>query len=86
MYLKELLKKTKTKGLKKDTKLDIIGESSAMQEVFRSIGKLSNTIATVLIQVSQVLVKNYSKSLHKNSPRNDMPFIALNMADIPKEL
>ena len=45
-----LEEKPKTKGLKKDTKLDIIGESSAMQEVFRSIGKLSNTIATVLIQ------------------------------------
>ena len=40
----------KTKGLKADTKLDIIGESQSMQNVFRSIGKLSNTIATVLIQ------------------------------------
>ena len=46
-----LEEKPKTKGLKKETKLDIIGESNAMQNVFRSIGKLSNTIATVLIQV-----------------------------------
>ena len=45
-----LEEKPKTKGLKKETKLDIIGESNAMQNVFRSIGKLSNTIATVLIQ------------------------------------
>ena len=79
--------KPKTKGLKKNTKLDIIGESPAMQEVFRSIGKLSNTIATVLIQGESGTGKELiANSLHKNSPRHDMPFIALNMADIPKEL
>jgi len=79
--------KPKTKGLKKNTKLDIIGESPAMQEVFRSIGKLSNTIATVLIQGDSGTGKELiANSLHKNSPRHDMPFIALNMADIPKEL
>tara|TARA_B100001250_G_scaffold266612_1_gene229969 strand:- start:2216 stop:3592 length:1377 start_codon:yes stop_codon:yes gene_type:complete len=79
--------KPKTKGLKKDTKLDIIGESPAMQEVFRSIGKLSSTIATVLIQGESGTGKELiANSLHKNSPRHDMPFIALNMADIPKEL
>ena len=82
-----LEEKPKTKGLKKETKLDIIGESNAMQNVFRSIGKLSNTIATVLIQGESGTGKELiAKSLHKNSPRHDMPFIALNMADIPKEL
>tara|TARA_B100001113_G_scaffold80790_3_gene63711 strand:+ start:150 stop:1526 length:1377 start_codon:yes stop_codon:yes gene_type:complete len=82
-----LEEKPKTKGLKSDTKLDIIGESQAMQDVFRSIGKLSNTIATVLIQGESGTGKELiAKSLHKNSPRYDMPFIALNMADIPKEL
>ena len=82
-----LEKKPKTKGLKKDTNLDIIGESQAMQNVFRAIGKLSNTIATVLIQGESGTGKELiAKSLHKNSPRHDMPFIALNMADIPKEL
>ena len=82
-----LEEKPKTKGLKKDTKLDIIGESQAMQNVFRAIGKLSNTIATVLIQGESGTGKELiAKSLHKNSPRHDMPFIALNMADIPKEL
>ena len=76
-----------TKGLKKDVKLDIIGESLPMQNVFRAIGKLSNTIATVLVQGESGTGKELiAKSLHKNSPRNDMPFIALNMADIPKEL
>ena len=79
--------KPKTKGLKKDNKLDIIGESQAMQNVYRAIGKLSNTIATVLIQGESGTGKELiAKSLHKNSPRQDMPFIALNMADIPKEL
>ena len=58
-----------------------------MQIVFRSIGKLANTNATVLIQGESGTGKELvSKSLHKNSPRHDMPFIALNMADIPKEL
>ena len=58
-----------------------------MQNVFRAIGKLSSTIATVLIQGESGTGKELiAKSLHKNSPRNDMPFIALNMADIPKEL
>ena len=82
-----LEERPKTKGLKKETKVDIVGESNAMQDVFRSIGKLSNTIATVLIQGESGTGKELiAKSLHKNSPRHDMPFIALNMADIPKEL
>ena len=82
-----LEEKPLTKGLKKDVKLDIIGESLPMQNVFRAIGKLSNTIATVLVQGESGTGKELiAKSLHKNSPRHDMPFIALNMADIPKEL
>ena len=82
-----LEEKPLTKGLKKDMKLDIIGESLPMQNVFRAIGKLSNTIATVLVQGESGTGKELiAKSLHKNSPRHDMPFIALNMADIPKEL
>ena len=58
-----------------------------MQVVFRAIGKLSNTNATVLVQGESGTGKELiAKSLHKNSPRFDMPFIALNLADIPKEL
>ena len=72
---------------KKVSKTDIIGSAASMQMVFRSIGKLSHTNATVMILgesgTGKELVAN---SLHKNSPRSDMPFIALNMADIPKEL
>jgi len=79
--------KPKTKGLKTKAKTDIIGESASMQTVFRAIGKLSTTTATVLVQGESGTGKELiAKSLHKNSPRYDMPFIALNMADIPKEL
>ena len=81
------LEKTDTEKPKKITKTEIIGSAPSMQNVFRSIGKLSNTTATVLIQGESGTGKELiAKSLHKNSPRNDMPFIALNMADIPKEL
>src|SRR6056300_463733 len=82
-----LEEKPKTKGLKTKAKTDIIGESASMQTVFRAIGKLSTTTATVLVQGESGTGKELiAKSLHKNSPRYDMPFIALNMADIPKEL
>ena len=80
-----LEEKPKTKGLKTDTNLDIIGESHAMQNVFRAIGKLSTTIATVLIQGESGTGKELiAKSLHKNSPRHDMPFIALNWQTFQK--
>ena len=82
-----LEQKPSTKGLKASPKTDIIGKAQSMQMVFRAIGKLSNTNATVLVQGESGTGKELiAKSLHKNSPRHDMPFIALNMADIPKEL
>jgi two-component system nitrogen regulation response regulator GlnG len=82
-----LEKKPSTRGLKSSPKTDIIGKAQSMQMVFRAIGKLSNTNATVLVQGESGTGKELiAKSLHKNSPRHDMPFIALNMADIPKEL
>ncbi len=79
--------KPKTSGLKAISSSEIIGNASSMQIVFRAIGKLSNTNATVLIEGESGTGKELiAKSLHKNSPRYDMPFVALNMADIPKEL
>ena len=81
------LEENKLPAPKKISKSEIIGSAPSMQVVFRSIGKLANTNATVLIQGESGTGKELvSKSLHKNSPRFDMPFIALNMADIPKEL
>jgi len=67
--------------------MEIIGEAPAMQEVFRSIGRLARSNITVLINgesgTGKELVAN---ALHKHSPRRSSPFIALNMAAIPKEL
>lgn len=65
----------------------IIGEAPAMQEVFRIIGRLSHSNMTVLIHgesgTGKELVAN---ALHQHSPRAQQPFIALNMAAIPKDL
>ncbi len=66
---------------------DIIGSAPAMQEVFRAIGRLSSSNLTVLITGESGTGKELvAKALHKHSPRNDQPFIALNTAAIPKEL
>ena len=81
--VKKALEEQKEAKPKKVSKSEIIGSAPSMQVVFRSIGKLANTNATVLIQGESGTGKELvSKSLHKNSPRHDMPFIA----DIPKEL
>jgi len=65
----------------------IIGEAPAMQEVFRIIGRLSHSSMTVLIHgesgTGKELVAN---ALHRHSPRAQQPFIALNMAAIPRDL
>ncbi len=66
---------------------EIIGEAPAMQEVFRAIGRLSQSNITVLINGESGTGKELvAKALHKHSPRADSPFIALNMAAIPKDL
>ncbi len=66
---------------------EIIGESPAMQEVFRAIGRLSHSNVTVLINGASGTGKELvSHALHDNSPRAKGPFIALNMAAIPREL
>ena len=66
---------------------EIIGESPAMQEVFRAIGRLSQSHITVLINGESGTGKELvAHALHKHSPRRTKPFIALNMAAIPKDL
>jgi two-component system nitrogen regulation response regulator GlnG len=67
--------------------VDIIGESPAMQEVFRAIGRLSHSHITVLINGESGTGKELvAHALHRHSPRTSRPFIALNMAAIPKDL
>lgn len=66
---------------------EIIGEAPAMQEVFRAIGRLARSHITVLINGESGTGKELvAKALHRHSPRNKKPFIALNMAAIPKDL
>ncbi len=66
---------------------EIIGEAPAMQEVFRAIGRLSQSHITVLINGESGTGKELvAHALHKHSPRSAEPFIALNMAAIPRDL
>lgn len=66
---------------------EIIGEAPAMQEVFRAIGRLSRSSISVLINGQSGTGKELvARALHKHSPRHEQPFIALNMAAIPKDL
>src|SRR5574343_774487 len=66
---------------------EIIGEAPAMQEVFRAIGRLSRSSISVLINGQSGTGKELvAHALHKHSPRSESPFIALNMAAIPKDL
>lgn len=70
-----------------ETQAEVIGEAPAMQEVFRAIGKLSNSNSTVLLNGESGTGKELvARALFQHSPRREKPFIALNMADIPKEL
>ena len=69
------------------TNTEIIGEAPAMQEVFRAIGRLSQSNITVLINGESGTGKELvAHALHRHSPRAQKPFIALNMAAIPKDL
>lgn len=66
---------------------EIIGEAPAMQEVFRAIGRLARSHITVLINGESGTGKELvAKALHRHSPRAQQPFVALNMAAIPKDL
>jgi two-component system, NtrC family, nitrogen regulation response regulator GlnG len=66
---------------------EILGQAPAMQEVFRAIGRLSQSNVTVLITGESGSGKELvARALHKHSPRAAQPFIALNTAAIPKDL
>ncbi len=66
---------------------EIIGEAPAMQEVYRAIGRMARSNITVLINGESGTGKELvAKALHNHSLRKDGPFIALNMAAIPRDL
>jgi two-component system nitrogen regulation response regulator GlnG len=66
---------------------EILGQAPAMQDVFRAIGRLSQSAATVLITGESGSGKELvARALHRHSPRSAKPFVAINTAAIPKDL
>jgi two-component system nitrogen regulation response regulator GlnG len=66
---------------------EILGQAPAMQEVFRAIGRLSQSGATVLITGESGTGKELvARALHRHSTRSAKPFIAINTAAMPKDL
>ncbi|HXF17484.1 MAG TPA: nitrogen regulation protein NR(I) [Burkholderiales bacterium] len=66
---------------------EILGQGASMQEVFRAIGRLTQSHATVLINGESGTGKELvARALHRHSPRASKPFIAINTAAIPKDL
>ncbi len=66
---------------------EILGQAPAMQEVFRAIGRLSQSNTTVMITGESGTGKELvARALHRHSPRAPMPFVAINTAAIPKDL
>ena len=65
----------------------LYGQAPAMQDLFRAIGRLSQSLATVLITGETGSGKErVAEALHRHSPRRNGPFIALNTAAIPRDL
>jgi two-component system nitrogen regulation response regulator GlnG len=70
-----------------DSVPEIIGQAPAMQEVFRAVGRLAQSQATVLINGESGTGKELvARALHRHSQRASKPFIAINTASIPKDL
>jgi two-component system nitrogen regulation response regulator GlnG len=66
---------------------EMLGQAPAMQDVFRAIGRLSQSNVTVLITGESGAGKELvARALHKHSPRGNGPFVAINTAAIPKDL
>ena len=66
---------------------EMLGQAPAMQEVFRAIGRLSQSNVTVLITGESGTGKELvARALHRHSPRSSGPFVAINTAAIPKDL
>ena len=81
------VKREKVKSYQSGDKQLIIGRSPAMQDLYKSIARLSQNDLTVMIYGESGTGKELvAKALHQYGPRSDQPFIALNMAAIPSEL
>jgi len=90
----ELIRRAMDESVRQDTAGEVSeavpemrGQAPAMQEVFRAIGRLSQSHATVMITGESGSGKELvASALHRHSPRAGRPFIAINTAAIPKEL
>jgi len=88
--IRRALDQSQSKNISPDDALttpDILGNAPAMQEVFRAIGRLAQSHATVLINGESGTGKELvARALHRHSPRADKVFVAINTAAIPKDL
>ena len=90
----ELIRRAVEESLREEVRDDkaaqmpeMLGQAPAMQDVFRAIGRLSQSIVTVLITGESGSGKELvANALHKHSPRAAGPFVAINTAAIPKDL
>ncbi len=90
----ELIRRAVEESMRQESAIDaaedtpeILGQAPAMQEVFRAIGRLSQSHATVLITGESGTGKELvARALYRHSPRSGKPFIAINTAAIPREL
>ena len=90
----ELIRRAMQESARKEATVDdmadaqeILGQAPAMQEVFRAIGRLAQSHATVLVTGESGTGKELvARALYRHSPRADKQFIAINTAAIPKEL
>src|ERR1043165_1920361 len=90
----ELIRRAVEESLREEVREDrsaqmpeMLGQAPAMQDVFRAIGRLSQSIVTVLITGESGSGKELvARALHKHSPRASGPFVAINTAAIPKDL
>ena len=90
----ELIRRALEESLREDAADDsmaavpeILGQAPSMQDVFRAIGRLSQSNVTVLLTGESGSGKEVvARALHKHSPRAQAPFVAINTAAIPKDL
>jgi two-component system nitrogen regulation response regulator GlnG len=67
--------------------VEIIGKTPAMQEIFKTIGRVAPTDATVLVQGESGTGKELiARAIHSHSPRWSAPFVALNCSAVPRDL
>ncbi len=88
--IRRAMEQSETEGALLDAQAatpEMLGQAPAMQELFRAIGRLSQSQVTVLITGESGAGKELvARALHKHSPRAAGPFVAINTAAIPKDL